>query len=104
MVIFSLYIKMSIADITDTFSILSEVEVLQNRITELEQMLRDEREEYKDIYMRMKKHTDDTATKSNKIFPNTSVENGQAFQIYYLNKEVNRLRLENDELRSKLNV
>lgn len=89
---------MSIADIPDTFSILSEVDILQNRITELEQMLRDEREEYKDIYMRMKKHTIDT----NKNVQNTSNICGQEFQIYYLNEEVNRLRLENDELRSKL--
>ena len=77
----------------------ADLEILQKRIVELEKMLHNEREEYKDIYMRMKKHTRDTENNDLKKNSNT---NGQEFQIYYLNEEIKRLRKENNELRSNL--
>jgi len=91
---------MTITDNSESCSLQTGVESLQKRIVELEQMLRDEREEYKDIYTMMKKHTHDTETNTN-VQKHSNI-NGQEFQIYYLNQEVKRLRQENNELRSKL--
>jgi len=98
MTIFVIFYTMSMA--SNSFH--TDLEVLKKRIVELEQMLHDEREEYKDIYMRMKKHTHDTEKTTNNVFSKHSNINGQEFQIYYLNEEVKRLRQENNELRSKL--
>jgi hypothetical protein len=58
---------------------------LMEKIYDLQQMLKDEREEYKDVYFKMRKHSNSTE-----------------FESVYLREENKRLTNENMLLRSKL--
>lgn len=58
---------------------------LMEKISDLRQMLKDERDEYKDVYFKMKKHSNSTE-----------------FESFYLREENRRLTNENMLLRTKL--
>ena len=58
---------------------------LINQINNLQQKLNDERDEYKDIYLRMKNNVSDFE-----------------FESHYLREENKRLQTENENLRTKL--
>ena len=66
-------------------SYIDDKKSLIEKINDLQRMLTDEREEYKDIYFRMKNHS-----------------NGTGFEIFYLQEENKRLTNDNMILRERL--
>lgn len=71
----------------------TEIEMLQNKIRELENKLEEEREEHREIYMKLK----------NELRYTTSSSNHFDAQLIYLQKENQKLLHENCMLKEFLN-